>query len=70
MCMLYYNNMIIIISNNYILGGWELNGQEKQRTDIFGGIWRGATSSSGGTQPKYKWRYLSEGYFLQWRDTA
>ena len=50
--------MIIIISNNYILGGWELNGQEKQRTDIFGGIWRGATSSSGGTQPKYKVQVL------------
>ena len=34
--------------------GWELHGQEKQRTDRSGEIWRMATSSSGGTQPRYK----------------
>ena len=37
-------------SNN----GWELHGQGKQETDRNGGIWRRATSSSGGTQPRYK----------------
>ena len=37
-------------SNN----GWELHGPEKQRTDRSGEIWRRATSSSGGTQPRYK----------------
>ena len=38
-----------MISNS----GWELHGQEKQRTDRSGGIWRKATSRSGGTQPRY-----------------
>ena len=39
-----------MISNN----GWELHGQEKQKTDRSGEIWWRATSSSGGTQPRYK----------------
>ena len=34
--------------------GWELHGQGKQKTDRSGEIWRRATSSSGGTQPRYK----------------
>ena len=37
-----------MISNN----SWELHGQEKQSGGLL------ATSSSGGTQPRYKYRYL------------
>ena len=38
--------------------GKELRGQEQQKTESYGEIWRRATSCSGGTQPRYKVQYI------------